>query len=329
MNSKYLFIAALLGIFLAGCKKDEPVNNGTPQENSQEVVDELNDLVDGLGTIVSTQTLEDGTIVMTDDKGNKITKDKDGNITIVMKNGETILIDNSINEDESAPLDKWYDSRWQTNTNVPDSPDYYEPIPNFIYRIQELGFEVDQEDISLDTTISEQILYDLYCLHFHKTTVSLQQKDTLVNHTYTQSTNYIKLTLHLGEIGDDDFKYELAIMGDYIVVYWKHYYYDSNTGTYEVDDSGEAFRSDEGYNIEPDNSILLYQGTEQKNSTATIVSTKSQTTFFNYHRLNETQLAANNNSASYLLKEIGEDIPDLEAYDLDGNKLKTFELVSF
>ena len=87
MKAKYLFSATLCCIALIACQGNDPNNeNNKP---STEVIERLSDLVDGIGTIIDSKTLEDGSIVMTDNKGNTITKDKDGNITIITKDGET------------------------------------------------------------------------------------------------------------------------------------------------------------------------------------------------------------------------------------------------
>ena len=114
---------------------------------------------------------------------------------------------------------------------------------------------------------------------------------------------------------------------EFTPLYEKYYYYDNSTETYVLD--GEwIIDSMVRYWLNDDNSFTLYQGTTTLNPTERIVSTNKQATLFNYRRLNDTQIAASNNSASYILKEDDGSTPQLEAYDLKGNRLISFNLVS-
>ena len=114
---------------------------------------------------------------------------------------------------------------------------------------------------------------------------------------------------------------------EFTPLYEKYYYYDNSTETYVLD--GEwIIDSMDRYWLNDDNSFTLYQGTTTLNPTERIVSTNKQVTLFNYRRLNDTQIAASNNSASYILKEDDGLTPQLEAYDLKGNRLISFNLVS-
>lgn len=329
MKTKYLIVAALCCIVMVACQSNDPdKNTGNDNKTNNEVIEGLNDLIDGIGNIVDTKTLEDGSIVMTDDKGNTITKDKEGNITIVTKEGETILIDNSIKEDPSAAKDKWYNSTWRNNNNHPESPEMYEEIPEFISRIQTLRFHVEQKENPKDTTIIEQENENNYIIHFRNTTASLQQIDTVREYTYTRRIQYLKITLFPEEIGNEEHRYELVIENNHAVLYEKYYYYDNSTETYVLD--GEwIIDSMDRYWLNDDNSFTFYQGTTTLNPTERIISTNNQTTYFNYRRLSETQIAASNNSVSYIINErTDQGTPKLEVNDLQGNKLISLELVS-
>ena len=329
MKIKYLLGAALCCILLVACQTNDPdKNTGNDNKTNNEVIEGLSDITDGIGNVVDTKTLDDGSIVMTDDKGNTITKDKEGNITIVTKEGETILIDNSIKEDKSASKDKWYNTTWKSGAgNAPDSGTPYDNIPEFISRIQTLGFHVEQKENPKDTTIIEQENENNYIIHFRNTTASLQQIDTVREYTYTRRIQYLKITLFPEEIGNEEHRYALVIENNHAVLYEKYYRYDNSTETYVLD--GEwIIDSMDRYWLNDDNSFTLYQGTTTLNPTERIVSTNKQATLFNYRRLNDTQIAASNNSASYILKEDDGSTPQLEAYDLKGNRLISFNLVS-
>ena len=328
MKTKYLIVTALCCIVMVACQSNDPdKNTGNDNKTNNEVIEGLNDLIDGIGNVVDTKTLEDGSTVMTDDRGNIITKDKDGNITIVTKDGEAILIDNSIKEDPSAAKDKWYNSTWRNNNNHPVSPDIYEEIPEFISRIQTLGFHVEQKENPKDTTIIEQENENNYIIHFRNTTASLQQIDTVREYTYTRRIQYLQITLFPEEIGNEEHRYELVIENNHAVLYEKYYRYDNSTETYVLDD-GVVIDGMWRYSLNEDNSFTICQGTITMNSTERIVSTNKQATLFNYRRMNDTQIAVSNNSASYILKEDDGSTPQLEAYDLKGNRLISFNLVS-
>ena len=330
MKIKYLLGATLCCFLLVACQTNDPDNNsGNDNKTNNEVIEGLNDLVDGIGNIVDTKTLEDGSTVMTDDKGNTITKDKDGNITIVTKEGETILIDNSIKEDKSASKDKWYNTTWKGGAgNAPDSGTSYDDIPEFIALIQRYGFHVEQKEIPKDSIITEQEKENNYTIHFRNTTASLQQVDTVREYTYTRRIQYLQITLFPEEIGNEEHRYELVIDNNYAVLYEKYYHYDNSTETYVLDD-GVVIDGMWRYSLNEDNSFTICQGTITMNSSERIVSTNKQTTLFNYRRMNDTQIAASNNTASYILKDDEGSTPQLEAYDINGNHLISFDLVSF
>jgi len=321
MKTKYLLVAVLCCVVFGACQND------APGKGSKEISEQLGDFIEGLGNIVSTDSLNNGSIVMKDDKDNTITKDKDGNIVIVNPQGDTTYIDNSIKEDESALKDKWYNSTWSTNKGDKNNPAISMPeIPDFINYLQELGFSVEQNNISIDTTITEQEKISEYIIHFLTTTGSLLQLDTLKQHTYTRSINYLKITFFPEEIGNDELKYELVINESYLELHEKHYYYDEEAQQYflEWEDVRMCTYIDEG------TSILLYRGEEIMNLQTVVLSTKTTTTWCNYRRLSETQIAVNNNSLSAFLNEVQDSsTPEMEARDLQGKYLASFWLVSF
>ena len=329
MKIKYLFLTALCSFFLMACENNEPKPDSSNDSTGSEITDQISGYYDGIGTIVESTTLEDGSVVMKDENGNTITKDKDGNITIVTPDGEIILIDNSIKEDRSVPKDKWFHSTWGTNKNEPMPADQIEPIPGFIDYLQHLGFYVEQNNIIKDSTFVEQKSNSDYTIHFRYTTCYLQQIDTIVQYTYTRSINYLKITLYPGEVGEGEVRYALVIEGGHAVLYERYYYYNYDAGQYELEGETIASELDNRY-LDENNAFLVYQGTETTGITLEVLSGFKQTTWFNYRRLSDTQLAANNNSASYLLKEIADDDrPIMKVYDIDGNYIKRLELISF
>lgn len=320
MKTKYFVLAVLYCAMFCACQNNDPGNNGATEQ--------LGDFVDGIGKIVDTQTLDDGSVVMKDNKGNTITKDKDGNTVIVSQQGDSTFIDNSIKEEKSASKDKWYHTTWNNNIN-PAINDPNEPlpgIPDIINYLLKLEFRVEQNSFSKDSIISEQATYSDYTIHFLNTTGSLRQIDTLKQYTYTRSINYLKITLFPGEIGSEDHRYELVINDNMAVLYERYYYYDETSQQYILENELQRGEID----VDDNNSITLYRGTNINNSRLDVISTKKRTTWYNYRRINDLQLAVNNNSTSIILKEIANsDTPEMEARDLQGNYLATFQLVSF
>ena len=169
MKTTKFLVAALCCFVMTACNGNVPDNDNNNSQN-QELIDQLGNFVEGIGTIVDTQTLENGTIVMTDEKRNTITQDKDGNITIQTKNGTT-YIDNSINENPNAPKDKWYNTTWVHGNNS-DSPSIYpmDEVPIFFHHLETLGFQVDQEDVSQEKNRLRSIqlwrIYHSFLYHY-------------------------------------------------------------------------------------------------------------------------------------------------------------------
>ena len=320
MKAKYL-LAAFCCAAMLSCQNNDPVVSGGGAN-----------LYDGLGAIVETQTLPDGTQVMKDSQGNVITKDKDGNTIIVTSKNDSIFIDNSINENPSAPRDKWYNSTWYSGSASEVMPFDPQPgIPEWIQLAQMKGFRIDQQEITSDTTMVEDGQMYSFSGHFRNTIVSLEVKRTETQYTYTRTRIFTKYTLYPDIIGNDEEKFELVIDGDQAIL-WRHVYaYNYETGTYVLDRSDIVAQQ----TINPeDNSFLLARGGIDKNGTLKTVGTTSKTTFYNYRRLSDTQLVASNNSAEYILKESVSDemsqTPMLEIYKMGSStSLLLLELVSY
>lgn len=322
MKTKYLF-AALCCVVMLSCQNNAPTLSGGGA-----------DLYEGVGKIVDTKSMDDGSEVMTDVNGNVITKDKDGNVTIVTPQNETIIIDNSINEDSSAPKDKWYNSTWQSlhkESPVPINPP--ERVPDFFTRILGYGFQVWQENVTKDSTIVEHHTYTEYLGKFRNTTAYLQQKDTNVQYTYTQENQYIKVSFVPGELGDGETRYELENWNGRVVLWENQYEYDYSLEEYVPVDRRMIDELENVY-APADNIIYFYQGSTTKDSRRELVSAKTKTTFYNYRRLSDVQIVASNNSGEYLLKEVeheASETPELEVYELNGSGycLLQLELISY
>ena len=334
MKAKYLLGVALCCFTMIACQPNDPDKNmGNDNKTNNESIEGLSDITDGIGNIVDTKTLDDGSTVMKDDNGNTITKDKEGNITIVTKEGETILIDNSIKEDKSAPKDKWYNSTWKNGaSNEPESPyidmDYRKK--QFIETLKNYGFVVEEVKINKDSTEITNDELDEYTLHFRYTTASLKKESTSTQYTSKGTYHFIRYDVKQKEIGDGEIRYRFEIVynewGRYDAnLYEDTYYYDSESESYILMDS----RNIDGVGLGKDDAICTYDGYDNNSTKEEVLSKNVSTTYFNYRRMNETQIAASNNTASYILKDDEGSTPQLEAYDLNGNHLISFDLVSF
>lgn len=333
MKTKYLIVAALCCIVMVACQSNDPdKNTGNDNKTNNEVIEGLNDLIDGIGNVVDTKTLEDGSTVMTDDKGNIITKDKDGNITIVTKEGETILIDNSIKEDPSAAKDKWYNSTWKSakyNDPIQPEPDMNYRKRQFVATLKEYGFVVEEVNVNKDSIEINIDDSDEYTMHFRNTTVSLQKVSTSTQHTYNGTYHFKRYDVMQKTIGDGEIRYRFEITNND----WGNYSADLFEDIYEYNYDSESYifvesRGIDGVGLEKDDAIYTYEGYDNNSTKEEVVSKDVTTTYFSYRRLSDTQIAASNNTVSYILQEDEGSTPQLEAYDLNGNHLKTFDLVS-
>ncbi len=333
MKTKYLIVAALCCIVMVACQSNDPdKNTGNDNKTNNEVIEGLNDLIDGIGNVVDTKTLEDGSTVMTDDKGNIITKDKDGNITIVTKEGETILIDNSIKEDPSAAKDKWYNSTWKSsavNTPQEGQPDMNYRKKQFVATLKRYGFFVEEVNVNKDSIEINIDDSDEYTMHFRNTTASLQKVSTSTQHTYNGTYHFKRYDVMQKTIGDGEIRYRFEITNND----WGNYSADLFEDIYEYNYDSESYifvesRGIDGVGLEKDDAIYTYEGYDNNSTKEEVLSKDINTTYFNYRRLSETQIAASNNSVSYILKEDDGSTPELDVYDLQGNRLISLGLVS-
>ena len=333
MKAKYLLGVALCCFTMIACQPNDPdKNTGNDNKTNNESIEGLSDITDGIGNIVDTKTLDDGSTVMKDDKGNTITKDKDGNITIVTKNGETIFIDNSIKEDSSAAKDKWYNSTWKSsavNTPQEDQPDMNYRKKQFVETLKNYGFVVEEVKINKDSTEITNDELDEYTLHFRYTTASLQKESTSTQYTSKGTYHFMRYDVKQKEIGDGELRYRFEISRDE----WGNYNADLNKDIYEYDYESESYvfwysEGIDGVGLGKDDAICTYEGYDNNSTKEEVLSKKVTTTYFNYHRMSETQIAASNNTASYILKDDEGSTPQLEAYDLNGNQLISFTLIS-
>lgn len=316
MKAKYLILAALSCIVLVACQGNDPDNkNGKGDKQSSEIVDRLDGLVDSIGSIVDSKTLKDSTVVLTDDRGNTITKDKEGNITIVTKEGGIIIIDISINEDPSATKDKWYHSTWKGQVYhdliiVPsnDDPTKYKRI--FIDHLKDFGFNIQSSTYTIDSTKIRQNSEDYINLHFNYTTCSWQHIDSVIETTETGTYTYTKYRITEQQVGDN----KLVIESDY---------YGANHA-YLINNDSIIFH----HPIDSDSTLTIESGYSIINRTEKLTTTVN-TTFFNYRRVNDTQIALINNSTSYLLKEENSsNMPKMDVYQ-DGKSQSIYlKLVS-
>ena len=303
MKTKHFVLAVLCCTMFGACQNNDPNKGGN------EVINQLEDFVDGIGKIVNTQTLDDGSVVMKDNKGNTITKDKDGNVVIVSQQGDSTYIDNSIKEDESAPKDKWYHSTWKGRRY--SSVTYTDWKYDVIYQMQSLGFEFQISYIDMDSTEIYKDSIEYINLHFNTTTCSWQYVDTLKEITRTGIYTFKKFHLTEQEVNG----YKLIITGD---DYLFAYLFDQNERMVSL------------LPIDKDSTISFRSGYKMTGKTEKILETGVNTTFFNYRRINDTQIAIINNSASYLLKEekTNSSMPQMKIYKDGKNQNISLDLVS-
>ena len=315
MKAKYLILTALSCIVLVACQSNDPDKNiGNDNKTNNEVIEGLNDIIDGIGNVVDTKTLEDGSTVMTDDKGNIITKDKDGNITIVTKEGETILIDNSINEETTATKDKWYGTKWKyTHSTSSLRPDYrfYE----FISYLEIYGFQIEERYYrSIDSVVTDIVDCDSRNVFFRTTACSIHKNETQTEYTYHRTYNYVQYIVPQEDLSGR-YRYSVEVSNN-DPIYYRHTIYDGQRLI-------SWYPSKDSVLIGPKDYINI--DTQEK-----LLSRNDTTVYYNYRRLDDTQLAVFNNSESYIFKEItNRSKPYMSMCDMNGKQLIEFELISF
>lgn len=319
MKAKYLILTALSCIVLVACQSNDPDNkNGKGDKQSSEIVDRLDGLVDSIGSIVDSKTLKDSTIVLTDDLGNTISKDKDGNITIVTKDGGIIIIDNSINEETTATKDKWYGTKWKyTKSSSSRRPNnmFYE----FLGRLSTYGFQVEERDyMSKDTVVTDIVDCDTRNVFLRTTACSIHKNETQTEYTYHRTYNYVQYIVPQEDLSGR-YRYSVEVSNN-DPTYYYHTIYRADSGNSSI---VAFYVSKDSVLIGPKDYINI--DTQEK-----LLSRNDTTVYYNYRRLDDTQLAVFNNSESYIFKEITDrSKPYMSMCDMNGKQLIEFELISF
>lgn len=314
MKINYLIRVALCCFLMVACQNNDP--NKADGKANTEITNQLSDIMDSIGKIISTKNFDDGSIVMTDDKGNTITKDKDGNIIIVMATGETITIDNSVYEDTTIAKDKWYHSTWKGRVYheliiVPNNEDPQKYKRTFIDYLKNYGFNIQNlPSYTVDSTKTHQNSVDYINLHFNYTTCSWQHTDSVTETTETGTYTYTKYRMTEQQVGD----YKLVIKN----------YGGYENHAYIIHNDSALYHCP----IDADSTLTIESEFSISNRTEKL-TTSVNTTFFNYRRVNDTQIALINNSTSYLLKEENSsNMPEMDVYQ-DGKSQSIYlKLVS-
>ena len=317
MKAKYLILTALSFVLVA-CQGNDPDNkNGKGDKQSSEIVERLNGLVDSIGSIVDSKTLKDSTVVLTDDLGNTITKDKAGNITIVTKEGGIIIIDISINEDSTSTKDKWYNTKWKyTHSTSSLRPDYrfYE----FISYLEIYGFQIEERYYrSIDSVVTDIVDRDTRNVFLRTTTCSIQKNETQTEYTYHRVYNYVQYLVSQEDIRKR-YRYSVKFWEDFLCYYHT---------IYKVDRGDSSLVADY---ISKDSALIGPKDYQNIDTQEKLLSRSDTTIYYNYRRLDDTQLAVYNNAESYIFKEITDSqTPTMSMRDINGKKIVEFKLTSF
>lgn len=319
MKAKYLILTALSCIVLVACQGNDPDNkNGKGDKQSSGIVERLDVLVDSIGSIIDSKTLKDSTVVLTDDRGNTITKDKEGNITIVTKEGEIIIIDYSISEDSTATKDKWYHTTWKhIHSSSTLRPNY--GFIEFICKLNNYGFQIEERDyMSKDTIVTDIVDSDTRNVFLRTTACSIQKNETQTEYTYHRTYNYVQYIVPQEDLSG---RYRYLVEVSYNnPTYYHHIIYIADGGNNSL---VALYSSKDSVLIGPKDYINI--DTQEK-----LLSRNDTTVYYNYRRLDDTQLAVYNNSESYIFKEITDrKTPYLKMLDMNGNQLIGLELISF
>lgn len=311
---------------LFACKQEEPNLSKKDSENGN--ISKIVNLYDGLGNIVKLDTHDDGSMSMLDDNGNKIEMDKDSNFVITTTDGEIISISHSILEDKTVPHDKWSNTKWEGI--MPHSPELVitDDSQKFIDIMQQMGFFALYENLSKDSTKIEETESKKYYLSFRNTTCSIQTIDSIWEHTSTYVYKYNKYSLTDKVIASTDSSIvkKLVVTDDRILL--KNEYYSSMyDGTKILINEEVIFEYQTLYR----GIVLVQTNYDLVSSSSTLLSSKKQTEYFNFKRINEKQITISNLTGAYYLDD---DIhfggkPCLEFETKSKYSGISFELISF
>ena len=317
MKAKYLILTALSCIVLVACQGNDPDNkNGKGDKQSSAIVERLDGLVDSIGSIIDSKTLKDSTVVMTDDRGNTITKDKEGNITIVTKDGGIIIIDISINEDSTSTKDKWYNTKWSGIRYSEDYGGYTDGLHEFLYRLRMYGFHLEERYISKDTIRTSIVNGNIHYLILKTTACSIHKTEMQKKYTYYETYYYVQYVVSPDSIENQGNIYRYRVEASEDSTQYYHIVYSGQMPWYR-------YISKDSVLIDINDGRLIDKQEE-------LLSTSDTTIFYNYRRIDETQLAVYNNAESYIFKEItNKTKPYMSMCDMNVKQLIEFELISF
>lgn len=319
---------AVVLLTLFGCKQEEPdqPKNGSKNGN----ISKIFNLYDGLGNIIKTDTHDDGSMSMLDDNGNKIEMDKDSNFVITTTDGEIISIDHTILENKTESHDKWSNTKWEGIMScTPEEPTTRrDDSQKFIDIMQQMGFFALYENLSKDSTKIEETESKKYYLSFRNTTCSIQTIDSIWEQISTYVYKYNKYSLIDKVIASTDSSIvkKLVVTDDRILL--KNEYYSSMyDGTKILINEEVIFEYQTLYR----GIVLVQTNCDLVSSSSTLLSSKKQTEYFNFKRINEKQIAISNLTGAYYLDD---DIhfggkPCLEFETKSKYSGISFELISF
>lgn len=316
MKAKYLLSIVLSSMVMISCQGNTPdKDNRRDIKQSSEIVERLDSIGEKIGSIVNAVTQKDGSIVLTDDMGNTITKDTEGNITILTKDGVVILIDYSVNEDASAAKDKWYNSKWsgmRYKVGYAEMDEFHE----FLNRLKMYGFQIEKRTYSKDSIVTYIVDGNLYKMGLKTTTCSIQKTETQTEYTDNRIYNLVQHIVSPDYVEKQGtiYRYEVIVSEED-----SHYYFHVIYAGQNICD----------YYVSQDSVLIEVKNYQNIDTQERLLSRSDTTIYYNYHRLNDTQLAIHNNSESYIFKETTDGTkPYLSMYDLNDQKIAEFELSS-
>jgi hypothetical protein len=172
--------------------------------------------------------------------------------------------------------------------------------------------------MSKDTVVTNIINCDTRNVFLRTTACSIQKNETQTEYTYHRTYNYVQYIVPQEDLSGR-YRYSVEVSNN-DPTYYYHTIYRADSGNSSI---VAFYVSKDSVLIGPKDYINI--DTQEK-----LLSRNDTTVYYNYRRLDDTQLAVFNNSESDIFKEITDrSKPYMSMCDMNGKQLIEFELISF
>lgn len=218
-------ILTLFSCILTSCNSNEENNNNDLQSPPKETLlpgktvsgavgctesqISIMESLPGMGNIVNTTLDDNGNLIYCDVTGNKCTLDKEGNMSVVCTNGNTVYRDKTIHEEETRSASLFYGTIMIGRHYDDNEIDICPENNTLSYLLHEFPEAPIKQTIDSPTTVYETEKYDSISITFFNT--SCYTSKTLINNRKAYDNVYTKYTATDGYFYHKDTKFHLVV----------------------------------------------------------------------------------------------------------------------